>query len=209
MSAFVFGMGRATITPPLGTWLVGYPERDHGCVGVHDDLYVKAWVFSDGQQATALACLDVCIVDLELLARVREKVGRETGLKPHQIHLSYSHTHSGHASVPKGIDKVIMPEPDPELDAIMVRYVSGAIISAFRSLRPGRLGLGSGKVTGICSNRRDPKARMDPEVKVLRVEEQDGTLAGVIVNYACHPTVLHADNYLVSRDYPGYMCDTV
>jgi hypothetical protein len=50
---------------------------------------------------------------------------------------------------------------------------------------------------------------MDTEVNVIRVEEQDGDLAGAIVKYACHPTILNQDNYLVSRDYPGFMCDAL
>jgi len=50
---------------------------------------------------------------------------------------------------------------------------------------------------------------MDPEVAVIRLEEADGRLAGVIVNFACHPTTLNHENYLVTRDYPGYMCDAI
>lgn len=211
MSECRFGQSQVVITPPIGSWLLGYPfpERDHGCEGVHDDLFAKAWVFSDGTEAVALACLDWCVVDAEFTRCVRERVAANTALMHHQVHINYSHSHSAPASMPRGFDKVILPEADPELDAIMVRHVAGVITAAFHSQRKGRLGFGKGKLTGICTNRRDPKGLMDPEVGVIRIEEENGNLAGVIVNYACHPTVLHPNNYLVSRDFPGFMCDAI
>ena len=45
----------------------------------------------------------------------------------------------------------------------------------------------------------------DPEVGVLAVSDEKGCIKACIINYALHPTVLHADNTLVSADYPGYM----
>lgn len=209
MNDCLFGQAEVNITPPLGTWLVGYTERDHGCEAVHDPLYAKAWIFSDGRQTAALLFLDICIIDRLFTARVREQTAAATGIPPQHIHLSYTHTHSAPACVPGGIDAALLPQPDPELEAIMARHCSGVIAAAQRSLRKGRLGLGAGRLTGICTNRRDPDGLMDSQVKVLRLEEADGRLAGAIVNYGCHPTVLHADNYLVSRDLPGFMCDAV
>lgn len=217
MSAdFNFGQARVVITPPIGTFLIGYPERVHGSMGIHDDLYAKAWVLSDGVEIVALAFLDLIGIDREILSRVRERVAADTPLQPHQIHLNYTHTHSGPACLPNPIDDMRLPvegvewpEGDPELDDIMVRHIAGVITAAYRSLRKGRIGLGSGRLTGMCSNRRSSTGVMDPEVKVIRLEEEDGRLAGAIINYGCHPTVLHQDNYLISRDYPGYTCDAI
>ena len=211
MSEFYFGQAQVVITPPLGTELVGYPERDHGCEGVHDDLFAKAWVFSDGNEHSALAFLDLTGVDLELTKKVRNIVAANTELKPQEVHLNFSHTHSGPACMPgaKNLIERMYSVDDPELNLIMIRHIAGAIIAAYRTLRKGRLGFGSGELTGLCTNRRDPEGLMDKEVNVICVEELDGSLAGLIVKYACHPTVLHEDNYLVSRDYPGFMCDAL
>jgi hypothetical protein len=209
MSDFRFGQSKIVITPPLGTWLVGYPERDHGCEGVHDNLYAKTWVFSDGEDVAALAFLDLTGIDREFAQRVRKEVAVETGLDPHKLHLNYTHSHSAPACFPHPFDDMYRPQGDREYEAAMVRYLAGSVGEAFRSMRKGRIGFGVGHLTGICSNRRDPNGGMDPEVKVIRLEEEDGQMAGAIVNYACHPTILHEDNYLVSRDLPGEMCDAV
>ena len=209
MSALLFGQSQVVITPPFGTLLVGYPERDHGCEGVHDDLYAKVWAFSDGRQEAVLAFLDLAGLDRETTRRVRDRVAAAVQTSPRHIHLNYTHSHSAPASFPAALDNMYQPAADPVLEETLVRHIAGAILVALRSLRPGRLGFGMGHLAGICSNRRDPAKPSDQEVAVVRIEEADGHLAGVIMKYACHPTVLSQDNYLVSRDFPGYACDAV
>jgi hypothetical protein len=209
MSGFRFGQAQVVITPPIGTRLSGFEERDHGCVGVHDDLFAKTWVFDDGSGHFALTLLDLVSIDLDMVEAVRKRVSEATKLAPHEIHFVCTHTHSGPAGLRRAADKVYLPQGDPELVNIMERHLAGCVIAAWESLREGRLGFGQGRLTSMCTNRRDPNGPMDPEVTVLRVEEADGRLAGVIVNYANHPTTLNAENYLVTRDYPGFMCDAI
>jgi neutral ceramidase len=210
MSAFRFGQAQAVITPPIGTPLSGFEERDHGAEGVHDDLWAKAWVFEGDGGRVALAFLDLVGVDREMVREIRAQVSAATELKPHDIHLVCTHTHSGPSGLRKAVPFLASPfTEDPELVSVYVRYIAGALIRAFRSLHPGRIGFGTGLLSTMCTNRRDPSGPMDPAVQVIRVEEADGALAGVIVNYANHPTTLNAENYLVTRDFPGFMCDAV
>ena len=46
------GYAKACITPPLGTRMCGYAERDRGpgCEAVHDDLYVRAGYLRHGNE---------------------------------------------------------------------------------------------------------------------------------------------------------------
>lgn len=61
-------------------------------------------------------------------------------------------------------------------------------------------------MVGLGSNRQDPNKPFDHEVNVLRVDSKRGDQPiAVIVNYPCHPTVLSAENYLISGDFPSYM----
>lgn len=60
-------------------------------------------------------------------------------------------------------------------------------------------------MVGLGSNRRNQAKPFDTEVKVMRVDSEDDKPIAILVNYACHPTVLSAENYLVSGDYPSYM----
>jgi hypothetical protein len=52
---------------------------------------------------------------------------------------------------------------------------------------------------------RLPSHPLDPTVNVLQVKDADGKIRAVLVNYACHPSVLGPDNYEYSADYPGAM----
>jgi hypothetical protein len=50
-----------------------------------------------------------------------------------------------------------------------------------------------------------PSHPVDPTVNALQVKDAAGKTRAVLVNYACHPSVLGPDNYQYSADYPGAM----
>src|SRR6202022_1758280 len=50
-----------------------------------------------------------------------------------------------------------------------------------------------------------PSHPLDPTVNVLQVKDSSGKIRAVLVNYACHPSVLGPDNLQYSADYPGAM----
>jgi hypothetical protein len=50
-----------------------------------------------------------------------------------------------------------------------------------------------------------PSHPVDPAVNALEVKDDAGKIRAVLVNYACHPSVLGPDNYEYSADYPGAM----
>ena len=48
-----------------------------------------------------------------------------------------------------------------------------------------------------------PSHPVDPTVNVVRISDAQGKVRGVLVNYACHPSVLGPANLEYSADYPG------
>lgn len=44
---------------------------------------------------------------------------------------------------------------------------------------------------------------IDTDLFLIKFTDKNGNLRGLIYNYACHPTTLGPDNYLISADYPG------
>ena len=59
MSELLAGVARTIITPPMGTYLIGYGDRTRGCNSVHDDLGATALVLDDGDTRLALIALDM------------------------------------------------------------------------------------------------------------------------------------------------------
>ena len=212
------GVGKHTITPPLGTPLFGYIARDHGAESLHDDLEAKALVLDDGERKVALVSCDLLMLHPATVAAIREGVEQATGIPAAQVMVCCTHTHSGPITFP--------PTNHPDLAARVSDYlddlVSGivtALVQADRSRQPALWGIGRGKAA-IGVNRRQPlgdgrtgighneDGPVDPELLVLRV---DTVAAGeraplaLLVNYACHAVCLGHESLAVSADWPGVM----
>jgi hypothetical protein len=92
--------------------------------------------------------------------------------------------------------------------------IAGAAWEARRRLRPARVAAGTGRAD-IAVNRRLklPGGRVvcgrnhdgfvDREVRVLRLDDGEERPIAVVVNYACHPTIMGPPNRLLTPDYPG------
>ncbi len=44
---------------------------------------------------------------------------------------------------------------------------------------------------------------MDTDLLLLKLTDINGIVKGILYNYACHPTSVGSDNYLISADFPG------
>ncbi len=193
------GFSRAEITPDnLGFPLMGYGNRKSNATGIHDTLWAKALVMRQGDISWALCNLDMCYVDAETVAKIRQRVSKQTGLKPEAILIATTHTHSGPLATEAG-----------NWNRPFVEIVSDALLQAWHALRPARVAQGAGFLMGHSINRRWFDRPVDPAVGVLRVDDAAGQLLGTVVNFACHPVVLGYDNYQFSADYVGYTTQSV
>ena len=55
----------------------------------------------------------------------------------------------------------------------------------------------------------DPEGEPDDTLVLGRITDEHGKLRGTLVNYACHPTTLAAENTAISPDYVGAMRETM
>lgn len=196
-------VAEANITPPVGTWMTGFAARDHASEGVLDELVAQCAVFEDGGRWAVVIRADILGFHPDSVARVRAGVAARTEIPGDHVLLSGSHTHSG----PAVADIAGMGQVDEAYLRTMENAVIGAVVSASRRARPVVLGVGRGNVSGVSFIREGDGQNAltrDPDVTVLKIApaESEDTLA-VLVNFACHPTVLVSDNYLLSADYPG------
>jgi neutral ceramidase len=189
------------ITPPVGTPMAGFAARAGVCRGIHDSLRATAIVF-EGAAAAVIVSADLIGMPAALVDAVRGQVERRTGIPGGAVMVATTHTHSGPA-LRLGFSG--QGTASEHYIKTLVDDLAGAVCAAWESRRPSVVGAGSGTITGIGRNRRSADGLpVDPEVGVLRVLPRDGSPEAVLVNYACHPTVLGPDNLLISADYPGY-----
>jgi len=89
----------------------------------------------------------------------------------------------------------------------LIDKLTHLVISASRAVFSAGIGYGAvrcGNEKGIGGNRRDPiNGPCDPFVYTMTVKDDRDEIRCFFINYAVHPTVLHADNTHCSADYPG------
>lgn len=196
-----FGFAVKDITPDMTypVYLAGYAARGQKpAVGVHDPLSAKAAAFSSEGQRAVMVSIDTTFVPKTLTAAVRKRVAAVCA--DTAVLLSCTHTHSAPSTLPwSGL------EPVERWMRQVEESVVQAAIEALANLQPGEMSCTVVQAPEVGKNRREGETITDPALSVLQVRDLRGALMGVIVNYACHCTVLDASNQLVSADYPGYL----
>jgi hypothetical protein len=202
------GAATADITPGVGVAMGGYGARQGVSTGTIDALLVRAAVLSDGEREIAIAVCDLIGVGPDLVRAARELIEADTGIPGSQVLIAATHTHSGPAG--------IRTRDAAEYVAVTARKIAGAVIQARAALTPVTLKLGTVEVTTISQNRRHPDGPIETTAKVVLAAPcadshasgatDGGDAVVTLVNYACHSTVLEADNLAYSPDFPGAMC---
>src|SRR3954468_7175382 len=88
------GSAAVVITPQIGTPLAGYYEARIS-KDVHDDLYARALVIECGGGRAAMVCCDLITMPPNVAQQARRLIEKDTGLKPEQVMISATHSHTG------------------------------------------------------------------------------------------------------------------
>ena len=210
------GIAETNITPPLGVWMCGYAFRPCGCVAVHDELWARALVVAGGDNRVALVTMDLLGLDFDLVEKVRQGVGEQTGIPPEAVMLHATHTHGG----PNVRRFNTMGSRDEPYVEMLVRKLIGAVKQAAERLEPASLSYGRAPAQ-IGINRRqigpdgkseigvNPAGPVAPYVDVLAVNDSRGAPRAILFSHACHPTTLSGDNLEITADWPGFACEAV
>ena len=204
------GIARVNINPPLGTNLCGYAGRIPGNIGVHDDLYAKALVLSDGEDKAAIVTLDLIGLIDEQVASIRQEASDRTGIPGGNMLIGASHTHAG----PANMDIRACGKSNPEYIEELLGKIVDVIAEAAKELKPARFGFGAAQ-SDLAINRRyrapsgevqigeNKSGLIDPEVGIWLFTDDRGKPIATVFNYACHAVTMGGDNRWVSGDWPG------
>ena len=200
------GSAQVDITPKDSQFLYGYPHVERFSTGIHDKLWASSLYLSDGKTEVIFIANDIIWVSKDVAANARKAISDKTGIKPENIMITATHTHSG----PHTVDYVsnqadpVVPKADQNYVDLMKNGIIQAGIEAYQNAQPAKLGLEIADDTGVGTNRRDPNGPADHNVPVLLVKnaETDANIACMLV-CSMHPTVMHEDSTLVSGDFPG------
>ena len=215
------GAAKVDITPAIGGPSSGYAKRTKPSEAIDDPLFSKALVLDDRKIRLAIITNDLLWVPADLVATVRSLIKKWTRIPQENIFISASHTHFGPAVAKR--TEWPWADADEAYVTTLTRKMATAAKLATDALQPARVGFGKGEAPGISYNRRtlrpDGKAVMswslpasranlkfgpvDPQVGVLKVEDEKGRMIASLINFACHPVSSVDRPYAISADYPG------
>jgi neutral ceramidase len=181
------------------------PTRDRE--KVHQDMYARSLVVSDGQTRVAIITLDYGALGYGPTTQVRKGIEEATGIPAGNVTINCSHTHNG--TWPEGewedglsygdwLVKVcieLTTEANDALEPAAIGYDRIPIQIGFNR----RLVQDDGQVT-MAINPAGPVAAWT-DVIAINTTERPGRV-GVFFTYAAHPVITQFTD-VVSSDYPG------
>ena len=209
------GVARIDLTPPLemNAPLGGYGERmNRPAEGVHDRIFAKALVVSDGKRKFALVTADLLGFSPAIKPAIVERLAAE-GWSAEQLLLLASHSHASiEMNAINPLNTFQIPQigiHNPELYELTINNLVSVIRSAAQSLTPVKVGVSSQEIPGWNRNRRTRDGTTDDELTIVRIDTVTGKPLAVLVNFTAHPTFLGAETMVFSAGWPGYLQRTL
>ncbi len=175
--------------------------------GVLHPLEAGVSYFASGDEYVVLVTMDSVGIGLPWIERIRDAV--TTLPDKSRIIVCATHAHS----VPDTLGYWgksllgVLPRSsgvNPEYMAQIVRDIAAGIDEAVTKAAPARLRVTEFEIPpGLVTNHREGGA-LDPRGVMLRIDGEDDTPLGCLVNFACHPEGLWDKNRLVSPDFPHH-----
>src|SRR5688572_22540425 len=151
------GFSKVCISPPTGTAMAGFAARQGPSEGTHDDIFVRSLVLESQGTAMALVSLDVLALSAELAAELQRRIENRTSISRNAILIAATHTHAAPVTI------TTFCNPEEELDAAVMDRLASAVeeccATAWNERFSARVGVGTGRATGISNNRRTPDRR--------------------------------------------------
>jgi len=209
--------GITDLTPQIPKQLGGYGPRKSE--GVHDPIHHRVLILDDGSTEWVLVSSEFVVISPNTYTRAAERLESELGISRLNFWWTLTHTHSAPEVGPPGFAAVFLGERyEHQVDEEYAQFVEDELVQLIvdtrKKLRPARIGVGWGHskaninrrardLDGTTTLGMNPHGPVDQKIGVLQITGDDGSLIGVVANYAIHGTVLGSQNLLISGDAPG------
>ncbi len=202
------GFTKVDITPEPGLPMAGYVNRKGKSIGAHDPLYARILYMDDSNRELLLISLDLIRIDNALYNDIIQVIEKNYGLSRNNIIIAATHTHSGpEVSLGLWSTKELSNDEKNQVEKYLRELTwkinNGVSIALEKSNKITSIQALNCRVnSNVATNRVDSRGLVDKESTLLYIKY--GSERVLIVNYACHPTVLGPDNLLYSGDLAGF-----
>ncbi|MHC4874149.1 MAG: neutral/alkaline non-lysosomal ceramidase N-terminal domain-containing protein [Planctomycetota bacterium] len=219
---FKAGASKTDITPPAGTIMAAFPAKRapemiaRKATGAHDPLYTRA-IALNSEDTTVIVCsTDLCALRRITIKNIREDICcRIPQLKPENILLSVTHTHSGP-------ETSFLFGGNPEMDFVKIieKQIADNAVKAYQDLSQVKISWAKSELD-MNHNRRvfDENGKQilhmeydaekttgptDNELYIVKFIDESDSSKALLYHYTAHSLTLGAANNKFSADYPGF-----
>ena len=197
---------------------------------VEDPLQARCLVLDDGTNQIAIAIVDTCMMPRDLLDQAKELARRSTGIRPENLLIAATHTHSAPSAM-----GCLGSRADPDYARLLPDRIAQGIARAWKNLAPAKIGWTVTNDLEHTHNRRwifrpdkigidpfgektvranmhpghqnpdaiGPSGPVDPGLSILSVQSSSGQPIALLANYSMH----YYGSPLLSADYYGRFAD--
>jgi len=205
-TGFRVGYSRVNFTPSFPTATAGYGKRrGKPFTTVHDSVFVRTMVISNGVQTVAIVSADLLIIPPTVTALLKNKLP-EIGFSLDNTYLGATHSHNSVGNWGEGITTFLYGSYEDSV----VNLISGAILKSIQqassAMLPATLRTGLISIPQAVENRMIDGGPEDPFFRVLEAERSDSSKL-LFSSFTAHATCLYSRDLELSRDYPGKLVD--
>ena len=200
------GFAEVDVTPIVDdehtVWMAGY-GWNRKATGIHDPLFARCTVLSDGKKRIAFAAVDVVGLQYPTVERIRKQVTDDSEIGEFAyVMVNSSHNHEGPDTIGIWGRNPFHRGVDEEYMTSMVDKVVQCIKEAAKSLTPVTAHYGTATDDRLVGDSRKPVVK-DATLRLIRFEHATTKKpAGLLVQWNSHPEALGSKNTLITADFP-------
>jgi neutral ceramidase len=204
-SNFYIGYAKVNLTPAHPTATAGYGNRKGQLyTSVHDSIYVRTLVISNGNTKVAIVSADLLIIPPTVTNLLQEKM--PAGFSLDNTFLGAIHSHNSIGNWGKGATGFLYGSYNDSIVQFITDKINESITKASQNMLPASLKTAHLPLRSPVKNRLIKGGPVDSLLHVIEVTRDDSSKL-VLMNYTAHATCLYSRDLELSRDYPGEVVD--
>jgi len=204
-AAFQAGIAVRDVTPQKMLAVSGGIGPSEPVTKIIGKLTVRALVLADDDTKVAICSTDFLGFPGVLCDKVRKQV---KGILPDNILIGATHQHSGPDCYGFRNEKGETAADLEYLDDVC-RKLAEAINEANQKLQAVGVKIATENARGKIAYNAYAERLYDPRCHVMQFVGSDGKAVATLINYACHPEVIGADQGIMSPDFVGPLYDRI
>ncbi len=202
---FSIGYAKVNLTPPQRTATAGYGNRKGKLyTSVHDSIFVRAMVISNGTNRIAIVSADLLIIPPSVTNRLRTTL--PDGFTLDNTYLGAIHSHNSIGNWGAGVVGLMYGKYDENIVNFIAEKIKDAILIASKNSLPAVVKTANIPLGKSVYNRLNGEGKVDSLLHVVEIIRNDSSKL-ILLNYTAHATCLYSRNLELSRDYPGKLVD--